>query len=80
MLATGAEIDPSFFRQLLPPPTVVESESSAETLALEPALQEFERKLILRALSAAKDNKAEAARLLDISERTLWYKLKRHGL
>jgi transcriptional regulator with PAS, ATPase and Fis domain len=35
---------------------------------------------ILRALGAVADNKAEAARLLGISERTLWYKLKRYGL
>src|SRR5206468_3118390 len=45
-----------------------------------PALEELERKLILRALSAADDNKAGAARLLGVSERTLWYKLKRYGL
>jgi transcriptional regulator with PAS, ATPase and Fis domain len=31
-------------------------------------------------LHSAGDNKALAARLLDVSERTLWYKLKKHGL
>jgi len=51
-----------------------------EGLALQPAVDELERKLILRALVAADDNKAQAARLLGISERTLWYKLKRDGL
>jgi len=45
-----------------------------EGLALQPAVDELERKLILRALVAADDNKAQAARLLGISERTLWYK------
>ena len=49
-------------------------------LALEPAVEELERKLILRALSAADDNKAQAARPLGRSECTLWYKLKRYGL
>ena len=37
-------------------------------------------KLTFRALSAADDNKAQAARLLGISERMLWYKLERCGL
>ncbi|TMB17119.1 MAG: sigma-54-dependent Fis family transcriptional regulator [Deltaproteobacteria bacterium] len=80
VLAVGAEIEPSFFRLLLPQAATTAPESSGETLALEPAIEELERKLILRALSAADDNKAHAARLLGISERTLWYKLKRYGL
>ena len=71
VLATGPEIEPSFFRLLLP---------QATATAAEPAVEELERKLILRALSAADDNKAGAARLLGVSERTLWYKLKRYGL
>src|SRR5437870_2635426 len=78
VLAVGAEIEPSFFRLLLPQAATTAPESSGETLALEPAIEELERKLILRALSAADDNKAHAARLLGISERTLWYKLKRY--
>lgn len=36
--------------------------------------------VLLRSLDATHDNKAEAARRLGISERTLWYKLKKHGL
>jgi two-component system response regulator AtoC len=47
---------------------------------LAPALDDLERRTILRALHSAGDNKALAARLLDVSERTLWYKLKKHGL
>ena len=43
-------------------------------------MQEVERKTILRALAAAGDNKQRAAQLLGMSERTLWYKLKRYGL
>ena len=80
VLAAGPEIEPTFFRLLLPQAAIVAPESAGETLALEPAVEELERKLILRALSAAGDNKAEAARLLGVSERTLWYKLKRYGL
>ena len=44
------------------------------------AVDRFERGLILRALDDTGDNKAEAARRLGISERNLWYKLKKHGL
>lgn len=53
---------------------------SADSYALEPAVEDVERRTILRALGAACDNKARAARLLRVSERTLWYKLKRYGL
>jgi len=80
VLATGPEIDPNFFRLLLPQPSNGNGDSAGDTLALEPAVEQVERKLILRALSAANDNKAQAARLLGVSERTLWYKLKRYGL
>ena len=74
-------MDRDLLRLLLPAPEVKASpESSLEPLQLEPAVEEVERKLILRALGVADDNKAEAARLLGISERTLWYKLKRYGL
>lgn len=44
------------------------------------AVERFERRMILRALEETNDNKAEAARRLGISERNLWYKLKKHGL
>ena len=73
VLATGPEIEPGFFRLLLPQAASIAPESAGETLALDPAVDELERKLILRVLSAANDNKAGAARLLGVSERTLWY-------
>ena len=38
------------------------------------------RSALPESLGVANDNKAETARLLGISERTLWYKLKRYGL
>jgi two-component system response regulator AtoC len=44
------------------------------------AVEEFERRAILRALNETADNKAEAARRLGISERNLWYKLRKYGL
>ena len=53
---------------------------SGTDLPLSDAVDRFERHAILRALDATHDNKAEAARQLGISERNLWYKLKKHGL
>jgi len=80
VLAAGPEVDAGFFTMLLSTGSERPPEEAPEGLALQPAVEELERKLILRALGAADDNKAEAARLLGISERTLWYKLKRYGL
>lgn len=51
-----------------------------DDLTLAPQVAALEQRLIRRALERSGDNKAEAARLLGISERTLWYKLKKYGL
>ena len=86
VLGTGGPIHAGMLRLLLPPAQahLAANEEApdlgADNLQLEPAVEELERKLILRALGAANDNKAEAARLLGVSERTLWYKLKRYAL
>jgi DNA-binding NtrC family response regulator len=48
--------------------------------ALKPQVEAFEREIILRALSASGGTRREAARLLRISLRTLFYKLRRYGL
>jgi two-component system response regulator AtoC len=50
-----------------------------EDLDLEKQVAELEQRLVRKALAEAGDNKARAARLLKISERTLWYKLKKYG-
>jgi two-component system response regulator AtoC len=50
------------------------------SLAMKPQVDELERRLIEAALESAAKNKAAAARLLEISERALWYKIKRYGL
>ena len=47
---------------------------------LDEALDRLEREMILRALDETKQVKARAARLLGVSERSLWYKLRKHGL
>ena len=51
------------------------SESGIEKMQL--AVERLEASLIAKALEATGDNKAKAAALLDISERSLWYKLKK---
>ncbi len=75
-------IEPGLLHLAPPPesPPASTHASSEETFRLEPAVQEVERKIILRALAAAGDNKPRAAQLLGVSERTLWYKLKRYGI
>jgi len=50
------------------------------TLKLKPQVESFERNAIRRALAAAAGNRREAARLLGVSLRTLFYKLRRYGL
>jgi two-component system response regulator AtoC len=49
-------------------------------MRLDDALDRLEREMILRALEETKQVKARAARLLGVSERSLWYKLRKHGL
>jgi two-component system, NtrC family, response regulator AtoC len=51
-----------------------------ESNDLEGCVAELEIRLINRALQKAQGNKAKASRTLNISERTLWYKLKKYNL
>jgi two-component system response regulator AtoC len=50
------------------------------SLEMTPALEGLEEAMIRAALHQTGDNKSKAARVLDISERSLWYKLKKYGL
>lgn len=54
--------------------------SAAAAGGLSDALDHCERDIIEQALLECDGVKARAARLLHISERTLWYKLRKHGL
>jgi DNA-binding NtrC family response regulator len=49
-------------------------------LRLDRALDRLEREMIVLALEQTNDVKVRAARRLGVSERTLWYKLRKHGL
>jgi two-component system response regulator AtoC len=76
VLAGRGEIPQSLVRSLLPEEVL----AGPLDLNLDRAVAETERKVILRALMETKDNKTAAASLLGIGERTLWTKLKKHGL
>ncbi len=49
-----------------------------DNLALQDQVEDLEKKLIKQALLKTADNKAKAAHLLQISERSLWYKVKKY--
>jgi two-component system response regulator AtoC len=60
-------------------PAQAQAQSPAATLgSLNQQVEQLEKQLIGQALSQTGDNKAKAAQLLDISERSLWYKLKKY--
>jgi two-component system response regulator AtoC len=88
VLSTEAQVTERFLRSIIQLPPAARTEGKAadqstedETdLPLTDAVDRFERRIILRTLDQTDDNKAEAARRLGISERNLWYKLKKHGL
>jgi two-component system response regulator AtoC len=76
VLCTERTIGPSLARALLP----LQHEPRATDLNLDHALGDLERRLILDALAATDDDKPAAAKLLGIGARTLWTKLKKHGV
>jgi DNA-binding NtrC family response regulator len=63
----------------LRPPGASPADEPAD-LRLDDALDRLERQMILKALEDTKQVKARAARLLGISERSLWCKLRKHRL
>jgi two-component system response regulator AtoC len=53
---------------------------SFQSLELTPAIEKLEAAMMGEALKQTGGNKTKAARLLEISERTLWYKIKKYGM
>ncbi len=51
-----------------------------DNLAMQPLVEALERRLIEESLNRTQDNKSRAARMLEISERSLWYKIKKYGI
>jgi DNA-binding NtrC family response regulator len=77
LMCTSTRLDtedlPPRFQHIEPSPTTVSFE-------LGTPLDEIERTMILRALEATNNNRTEAARLLGISRRVIYNKLKKHGI
>lgn len=67
------------------PQTILEAgkpESPASSVggSLRDAINTVERDLVVQALRANRGHQAEAARQLGVSERTVWYLVKKHGI
>jgi len=78
LAAPSSTIEERLVAELLPPEQ--SDPALADGLRLAPAIEVTERALVTQALEQCGGNKAEAARVLGVSERTLWYKLKKYGL
>ena len=87
VLCRGTTIDLQLFPQDMTATVAVSSADPAvhileesETLVLEERVSALEKRLITAALERSGDTKSAASRLLGVSERTLWYKIKKYGL
>lgn len=82
LLAEGDALDeaalPEPLRQM--PASVGPDSTGAESLSIKKAEEQLEREFIRRALEATGGNRTHAARLLEISHRSLLYKIKEFGL
>jgi two-component system response regulator AtoC len=83
ILSGGGPLRCEHFRLEAQPPAAGPAASDlgqAVAGPLQPAVEALETRMIQAALQQADGSKPRAAALLDISERTLWYKLKKYGL
>ena len=84
ILSGGGALDEQHFllnpraAESRPRPPAPPAEAPKAPPPLNQAVEDLEARLIDEALAQAEGNKARAAALLDISERTLWYKLKKY--
>jgi len=64
------------------PPSLQSAESTDTQVSgsLQESLDNVERELIMDALKSAKGNMAKAARMLDITERIMGLRIKKHGI
>lgn len=63
-----------------PGPDKSSDDTGSHDLSIPRATEAIERRLILQALDACQGNKTKAAKLLEISERSLWNKLNQYDL
>lgn len=59
---------------------IVDSDIQQDNFSIPAHTQRLEKKLIAEAIANCNGNKAKAAKLLEISERSLWYKLDQYQL
>lgn len=64
----------------LPGHALSTASAAPASLSIPQATEAIERRLILQALDQCQGNKSKAAKLLEISERSLWNKLNQYGL
>ncbi|RTZ59503.1 MAG: sigma-54-dependent Fis family transcriptional regulator [Gammaproteobacteria bacterium] len=57
-----------------------ELKGEPDSYSLPANTERLEKQLIEQALAKVNGNKSKAARLMEVSERTLWYKIKKYGL
>lgn len=76
-LSPSGKLDRADFPVLTSDPAMA---AAGGSFALKPQVESVEREAILRALTATKGTRREAAKLLQVSLRTLFYKLRRYGL
>ena len=60
------------------PPDITADADNA--FSIPKTIEQIERKLITEAIAACHGNKSKAAKLLEVSERSLWYKLEQYHL
>jgi two-component system response regulator AtoC len=91
VLCQGPEVTPAYLPFDVPGAQETQSSTPVSTpvsipapkwdsLTMRTQVEALETQLIREALHRTDDNKAAAARLLEISERALWYKIKRYKL
>ena len=76
-LSPSGKLDRADFQVLMTDPG---APGAGGVYALRPQVDSVEREAIVRALAAARGTRREAAKLLQVSLRTLFYKLRRYGL
>jgi len=81
LIVSNAEVldESLFLLDSSEPKMTTEASARSGLQSLTSAVEALESQLIDEALLQANGNKAKAAALLDISERTLWYKLKKRA-
>ena len=78
--AITAEALPDFVRAGARPAASAVPDIPPEGINLEEAVNEFEKQLVVKALRLAGGRRAEAVRLLGLTDRTLRYRLDKYGL